>query len=59
MRIIMNREKASRHVVVKNYVISEEKAELKREKGLIDYYIYDDLAKKDPVTIRYKKIHKG
>lgn len=54
----MNREQASRHGVVKNYVISEEKAELKREKGLIDYYIYDDLAKKDPVTIRYKKTHK-
>ena len=54
----MNREQASRHEVAKNYVISEEKAGFKRKKGLIDYYIYDDLAKKDPVTIRYKKTHK-
>ena len=56
MKVVMNREKASQHDVARMYLISNEKAKAIAKKGLIDYYIYDDSAKKDPVTVRFKKI---
>ncbi len=59
LKIVMNREKAMHHEIVKPYVISNEKAKIIYQKGLIDYYVFDDQAKKDPVTVRYKRKNRG
>lgn len=55
MKITLNREQASQHDVARHYVVNEERMKIKRDKGITDYYIYDDTAKRNPITVKFKK----